>query len=579
MSSSSYLLISLAVGSILLLAGGILWVLAGRVTMFADPPATRTRTASVGNIWTILGAWICTGWQVIVAFLMLGVGDLKFQLPDITGVVLLLASVATTVVNILMTFAWLRPTAVSDVDDPGPRKRRAFVVAYSVILIPAVLLMAGTVTWQASMGSFHATAESMAALLFGMAALIVGWLVVVFGGSSKTVPIVAYDSPSQNLQTALRFIASVLIILGAFFWSWLGIIPGGLWLLVVWSTLAARNRAGELTALWTLSIASRSGRPLGPEVWHHMDRVQGPAQKRLKLLAALLGDGEPLDLALQRSRVLPRNGSMEIQAALDAGQLPDALKAAAARETQRFAQGPDVTESFSISYFAVIVDVMVFIVGFLMYYIIPKFKKIFEDFGTELPHLTISLIRVSDALVNYGLVSITLLLPLSVLAFWADIHARFYGWRSLLERTLGSFWPRLRVADVLRGLAWGIRGERPIAESFAAMTLGKADSHMRQQLRALAEQVRSGVNPWDALLSRGWITSTEAEALHRGEEVGNLPWVLEALADADEKRWEIRLELAVQWLRPILIFIIGLVVAYITIAFFLPLVKLVNDLS
>ena len=32
------------------------------------------------------------------------------------------------------------------------------------------------------------------------------------------------------------------------------------------------------------------------------------------------------------------------------------------------------------------------IVGFIMYYIIPKFKKIFEDFNTELPEITVVLI-------------------------------------------------------------------------------------------------------------------------------------------------------------------------------------------
>ncbi|MFN0198594.1 MAG: type II secretion system F family protein, partial [Planctomycetaceae bacterium] len=41
------------------------------------------------------------------------------------------------------------------------------------------------------------------------------------------------------------------------------------------------------------------------------------------------------------------------------------------------------------------------IVGFIMYYIIPKFKKIFLDFGTELPSMTIWLIFISDMVVRY----------------------------------------------------------------------------------------------------------------------------------------------------------------------------------
>ncbi|HET6425620.1 MAG TPA: type II secretion system F family protein [Planctomycetaceae bacterium] len=383
----------------------------------------------------------------------------------------------------------------------------------------------------------------------------------------------------RSLQGILRFFSALLVLLGAFFWSWLGIIPGGLWLLAIWSTFSARNRAGELTALWTLSIASRSGRALGPEMWHHMDRIQGPARRRLKRLAVMLGDGEPLDLALQRCRVLPRSCSMELQAGLDAGQFPAALQEAASRETQRFSQGPHVTETFSISYFALIVDVIFLIVGFLMYFIIPKFKKIFEDFGTDLPEPTKLLISVSDGFASFGILVVVLLLPLSMFAVWCDMHARFYGWREVLERCAGSLWPRLRIPDIWRGLAWGIRGGRPFAESFAAMTLGHTDGSMRQQLRRIAEQVRNGVNPWDALVGLRWITHTEAEALTRAEAVNNLPWVLDTLADAEEQRWEHRLHYAIQLVRPVLIVLIGLAVAFIAIGFFLPLVKLVNDLA
>lgn len=389
----------------------------------------------------------------------------------------------------------------------------------------------------------------------------------------------AMNRDAEAIRFLMRIGAVIVVIGGLVCWGELGIFAGILWIAIVWSTFAAQRRAGELTALWTLAIASRSGRPLGPEMWHQMECIEGSAQRRLKRLAVLLSDGEPLDLALQRCRILPRSGSMELQAALDAGSFSEALQQAAARETQRFAQGPQLAETFSISYFAVIVDVMFLIVGFLMYWIIPKFKKIFEDFGTELPQLTIWLIRISDTFATYGLPLILLLLPLTGLAVWCDTHSRYYGWRSVFERCCGAWCPRYRIPDIWRGLAWGIRQERPLAETFAAMTLGRTSSGMRQQLRQIAEQLRQGISPWELLAERQWITRTEAEALARAESVGNLPWVLETLAESEEQRWEHRFQSVIQIVRPVVIVLIGLVVAFIAIAFFLPLVKLVNDLS
>ena len=48
-----------------------------------------------------------------------------------------------------------------------------------------------------------------------------------------------------------------------------------------------------------------------------------------------------------------------------------------------------------------VVSVATLIVGFIMVFIIPKFKKIFEDFGTELPGMTVALITMSDMVVRY----------------------------------------------------------------------------------------------------------------------------------------------------------------------------------
>src|SRR5205809_3457771 len=53
------------------------------------------------------------------------------------------------------------------------------------------------------------------------------------------------------------------------------------------------------------------------------------------------------------------------------------------------------------------------ILGFILYFIIPKFKKIFMDFGVDLPEITIVLLRVSDWVVQYFY-----LIPLIPISFW-----------------------------------------------------------------------------------------------------------------------------------------------------------------
>lgn len=578
MNRAPLLLISLIVGSALLLAGGVLWVLAGRITPRADLDESPQQTGSIGRWLALAMAWVASLSQCLLACLMFSVSLDMSAYKDKLAATLLVAGFINSIIVGLLTLFRLRPGQSGDGAEPATG-RRPFLMAYSVVSALTFVANA-TLFWLAFIGNRPFLNEDSAALLTAsIAAFIVGWTAVAYGELPKSTATNGYVPLYRRTGFLLRGTAIFLMVWGVIFWSWLFVVPGGLWLLVVWTTLAARNRAGELTSVWTLAIASQSGQLQGPQIWQHMSRVQGPSQRRLKRLALVLGDGEPLDLAFQRCRILPRNCSMEVQAALDADRLSEALHAAAKRETRRFAQGPEVTEAFSISYFALIINVIIFIVGFLMYYIIPKFKKIFEDFGTELPHLTILLIRISDGFVNYWYLFFPFLLPLSFFAVWADMQARFYGWRSIFEQFLGSYWPRLRSPDVLRGLAWGIRGGRPLAESFAAMTLGQATLTTRHRLRHVAEQVRQGEDAWDVLAEHGWVNAAEREALQRAQAVGNLPWVLEALADAEEQRWERRMAYRLQFLRPAFIITLGLIVAFIAIAFFMPLVKLLNDLS
>src|SRR3954453_19869238 len=52
-------------------------------------------------------------------------------------------------------------------------------------------------------------------------------------------------------------------------------------------------------------------------------------------------------------------------------------------------------------YPVVVVFVAVIIVGFILYFIIPKFEAIFKDFGVPLPMMTKFLIAASHVVVDY----------------------------------------------------------------------------------------------------------------------------------------------------------------------------------
>src|SRR5262245_40916075 len=74
---------------------------------------------------------------------------------------------------------------------------------------------------------------------------------------------------------------------------------------------------------------------------------------------------------------------------------------------QRLAQFQERSQSLkrkikgAMIYPIVVISVAVGILTFIMISIVPSFQKIFDDFGTALPPMTIVLITISDAAVNY----------------------------------------------------------------------------------------------------------------------------------------------------------------------------------
>ena len=79
------------------------------------------------------------------------------------------------------------------------------------------------------------------------------------------------------------------------------------------------------------------------------------------------------------ARVLVRVGH-------DSGALPEALRDAAASRSA----SPPGWQTFGarVAYLCLVLAVMQAIVGFILYFIIPKFEAIFKDFGVDLPRLT-----------------------------------------------------------------------------------------------------------------------------------------------------------------------------------------------
>ena len=153
--------------------------------------------------------------------------------------------------------------------------------------------------------------------------------------------------------------------------------------------------------LWVLAVATEQQRPLAPML-EALARDESSYHWSAKLQALVKGlnAGVPLPDALEQvPDLLPPNVVLAIRVGTETGTLAESLKQVA-QEYSAEQEAANFTWQGTFLYLAALLYALMSVAGFLMYYVIPKFKKIFEDFGVELPELTQWLVKVSDEFIE-----------------------------------------------------------------------------------------------------------------------------------------------------------------------------------
>jgi type II secretory pathway component PulF len=110
-----------------------------------------------------------------------------------------------------------------------------------------------------------------------------------------------------------------------------------------------------------------------------------------------------------------------------------------------------------------------------------------------------------------------------------------------------------------------------------------AQQYPRPRVARRLERAVAGIDrgsDWcDALRSEGLLTNTDAALLQAAQRVGNLAWALDEMSEGSLRRWAFRWKILVDIAFPLLILVLGLLVMFIVVGLFLPLVSLIQGLS
>jgi len=233
-------------------------------------------------------------------------------------------------------------------------------------------------------------------------------------------------------------------------------------------------------------------------------------------------------------------------------------------------------------YPAVVIFVAVAILTFIMVAIIPKFKKIFDEFGLTLPWATLTLIRVSDWMSQYWWtipmfpIGVYLLIKLIRLS-----KAGNYALDRLLLwiPVLGALVEKTIVARTMRTLGTLIGSGVPILEAINIVKETANNAVFERMFQRVFESIREGDTIADPLKESRLVDDMVVNMVEVGEETGDLDTMLYKIADFYDEWVDNLVKSLISLLEPIMIVFLGFTIGAIVISLFLPLIKLLEGLS
>ncbi|MEE2720117.1 MAG: type II secretion system F family protein [Planctomycetota bacterium] len=238
----------------------------------------------------------------------------------------------------------------------------------------------------------------------------------------------------------------------------------------------------------------------------------------------------------------------------------------------------------------VVIIIAVVIVTGIMYFVIPKFQDIFNDFEVELPGLTMWLIDASAWVAgtmpgqNVPGWAVIVASPFLIFSFFKLIRKTNFGrastdWVVLRLPVVGNLIEKTSVARFTRTLGTLISAGVPILEAINITRETSGNWVFERALGRVHDSIREGETFAEPLREAKVCDSLVVNMIDVGEETGDLDVMLMKVADNYDEEVDVAVQALLSLLEPLLVVVLGGVVGTIVLALFLPLVSMIESVS
>ena len=298
---------------------------------------------------------------------------------------------------------------------------------------------------------------------------------------------------------------------------------------------------------------------------------------QLQNVAARVRTGESISAAFEAQGGFPVIYTTTLLAGERSGNLEEVLG--------RFLSFQRISLTFrkkltaSLIYPALLICLVCGLFVFLITFVVPRFATLYDQLGTNLPALTLLLLKVGTSSQQYALYVIPALALIGFLLYrWSKTPSgadRIDGLRIKLP-VFGNIWIKYQVALFSRTLSTLLSGGLPLVPSLETAARSMASKRIAKAVFSSVTQVREGKGLAISLEGTRVFPALSVEMIEVGESTGALPQMLNSVAEFFEEDVQTALTAAMALIEPAILIVMGVVVVVILIALYLPIFSLGN---
>jgi type IV pilus assembly protein PilC len=235
----------------------------------------------------------------------------------------------------------------------------------------------------------------------------------------------------------------------------------------------------------------------------------------------------------------------------------------------------------SLLYPCVLIVLVISLIVFLVTYVVPNFAALYTSMQAKLPFATEMLIAVGTTARNYVFLGLGALVALVVgTYFWSKRESS----KEIIDRiqfnlpVVGEVWIKYQVAQLSRVLGTLLIGGIPLVPALETAGKSLGAVLLRKALDSTAVLVKEGRPLSESLAKTGLVPDLAVDMMEVGESTGALPAMLASVAEFYDEDVATRMSALLSLIEPAIMIFMGIFVAFVLVALYLPIFSLADTI-